>query len=224
MKSRLCFVAILLAGIFLFEGCVIHSPMSETVMFHDKATNPTHESKNGFGFTGSYSPTNSTVDRVGEIETKDSEYETVGKPYNLRGLSGGFYYANYDTAGRYAFSGTLGALVVGLDATAKLWGRNYFTAGVSTPGHLQFYLQHRTLNSPYVALSLGVGYQQNTFFYRTDGYATASRSFNSVGIRSYLIFRDHPETSGVFRIGTYIGYISEIDRPIIQISLLSGFF
>ena len=42
--------ALALAALFVLGGCAVHAPMSETVLFHDYATEPAHDEALGFGY------------------------------------------------------------------------------------------------------------------------------------------------------------------------------
>tara|TARA_R110002050_G_scaffold274215_1_gene418582 strand:+ start:2178 stop:2852 length:675 start_codon:yes stop_codon:yes gene_type:complete len=224
MLSRLLFLTTLLFGALLFEGCVTHSPMSEAVIFHSKEKEPFQENSKERGFSGSYSPTKNTVLRLAELEyPRDPLYDT--RPANRNGLSAGIYLTKYDSEGRYAISGTTGIAVTGVDATVKIWGRNYFTAGVSVPGHLQLYLQQRTVNNSMLGMTLGLGYQRSIFTFHAGNSFIDEVSLNSYGLRSYLFIKEDENTVGPFRsVGIYIGYAPSIELPVVQISFQGGHF
>ncbi len=229
MLSRLLLITLVLSAIFLFEGCATHAPVSENLMFYNKVTNPNHESSNEYGFVSTYSPTKSPAVTFAENEHSERgpDYDYERFTYNRYGLSGGAYLVNYDGEGRFAFSGTVGVLVTGADATVKLWGRNYFTAAISTPMHTQLYLQHRTFNNSKFGAALGIGYQSTAYsFDSQDGFISIERkNLNSFGARGFVIFRDNANiNSPARRFGVYVGYAPLIKRPIVQVSLMNGRF
>ncbi len=203
MKSRLLLLPMVLFGVLLFEGCATHAPISETVMFRDTVPSESHKS---VGPSLSYSPISEDI-------------------VNKNGLSGGIYLVKYDRRGKYAISGTVGVLVTGVDATFKLWDRNFLTAGASIPGHLELYLQHRTLNNSKFGMALGFGYQREALTYYGEEYVFDTRGRNSFGLRGFVIIRDEANPSSpASRIGVYVGYVPLTERPIIQLSFQGGRF
>lgn len=193
-------------------------------MFQSDKKNPIHKNTTGLGFAGSYTPTRKTASRFAEQEYP--EYYTPNRdlPINPNQFSGGLYYAGFDSLVRYAFSVTAGVLVVGLDATAKIKGRNYVTAAYSLGGHGQLYLQHRTLNNSKHAIALGLGYQRTAFFLPREGFHVESKGLDSFGVRSSIIFKNETELAARNKFGVYMGYAPLIDYPIVQFTLVMGRF
>lgn len=221
------FIACLLFSIIpLLNGCIAHSTISESVMFQSDKKNPVHKNTSGFGFAGSYTPTRKTAARFAEIVYPEYSTRNSDLPINPNQFSGGLYYAGFDSLGRYAFSVTAGVLVVGIDATAKIWGRNYVTAGYSLGGHGQLYLQHRTLNNSKHSIALGLGYQRTAFFFNSPsgGFGIDSNGLDSFGVRSSIIFKNDTELAARNKVGVYMGYAPLIDYPVIQLTLVMGRF
>ncbi len=102
--------------------------------------------------------------------------------------------------------------MAGIDATFRLWHRNYLTAGLSAPGRGQLFLQHRAFNSRSVG-AVGLGYQR---------ISLNLESADSFGVRGFAIFGGYGGTGGGIKIGTYAGYMPVLERPILALTLTMG--
>ncbi len=156
VKHMMCRIKPILAlGALLIatSGCVTHSPISESAMFHAATTQPSHQQTIGLGLTGAYAPAQGAA-RVIDAQDQDA----IVNPHRF---GGGVYIAGFDSDGRYGVSATLGVLMAGVDATVRLRHRNYLTAALSVPGQGHIFLQHRTFNSPRLGAAIGVGYQRD---------------------------------------------------------------
>lgn len=211
----------------LLGGCVTHTPISESAIFHDAATHPSHDRTSGFGFVGTYSPARSAAVHLAEREYPEWAYRSQDLPLNANRFSGGLYFASFDRAGRYGVSVTAGAFVAGIDGTLKLWDRNYLTAAVSAPGQGQLFLQHRTFNSPSIGAAFGVGYQRDAFTFDVPSECMCrieSKGVDSFGVRGFAILRSGGDTGGGLKVGTYLGYMPTLERPVLSITLTAGRF
>lgn len=227
--SKLRAPAILaIALIVLFSGgCVSHIPISETVIFHDASTQPSHDRTSGFGFVGTYSPTKDLALDLAEREYPKWAYRKEDLVLNPNRLSGGGYFAGYDSRGRFAVSATVGALVAGMDATAQVWKRNYLTASVSAPGQGQVFAQHRAYNSEQVGAAVGVGLRRAAFTFDVPSECMCrieSTGVNSFGARGFAVLRAAGDRGGGIRVGVYAGYMPELKRPTMSVTLTAGRF
>lgn len=208
----------------LLTGCVTHTPMSEMVMFHSPATHPAYENRRGYGVGLTASPPSPVPQSLARLH-----YPTANRVgvFNPRQFSLGWHTTGFDRKGRLAISLTVGAPVMGADATVQLWHRNYLTAGASVPGQLQAFLQHRSFNSSRLAAAVGLGVRRDAYvltppseamFYSEIEYLT------SVGMRSFLIYRANDSETGGVRIGVYAGYAPAIHQPMLSLSMNFGRF
>ncbi|MFA5670121.1 MAG: hypothetical protein WC967_12845 [Balneolaceae bacterium] len=221
MTRNFGIITFIISITFLLGGCVAHAPMSESLMFHDKATKPTHNSSVELGVAGTYSSTRKAAVKFAEEVYPEEKYKSHDKPVNANRWSGGFYLAHFDDEGRYAFSTTFGVLVIGWDASIKLWGRNYLTAAYSISQHGQLYVQHRAFNNPEYGISLGLGYQSSEFTFDDGLFSLKSNNLNAFGMRGFVIIRDELGTSQM-KFGSFVGYAPLINQPIIQFTLSFG--
>lgn len=217
-----------LAGVLflsvLATGCATHVPASESVLFHEGATAPTHTNEFGIGGTGTLSPVLASPRADARRSSSDRRRSEDAPPNDLQ-AGGGLFLAAYDGQGHYAISGTVGILVAGLDATVQLRGRNYLTAGYSVPNQGQVFLLHRTVNSPQVGAAVGIGgrYEQYAF---SEGYGLSidMEEVASIGTRGFILLRDRGDTKGGIKAGTYVGYVPELNSPVVALTLTVGRF
>ena len=221
MIHRLTPILALGALLIATSGCVSHTPVSESAMFHDRATYPFHQRTMGIGVTGTYAPMQHLTREVATDE--DQSIESV----NPNRLSGGLYLSGYDSSGRFGAGLTLGLFTVGVDATAQLWNRNYLTAALSAPGQGQVILQHRTFNSPQLGAAVGLGYRYDTlaledaFLYGTD---MDGARVHSLGVRALSIIRAQGDTGGGIKVTAFAGYTPTVHRPVVAVTLTVGRF
>ena len=212
-----------LVGLVLLGGCAPHVPVSESVLFHDGATVPTHTNGIGVGVTGTIAPTLAPA-RAIVRRTRPDQDRVEEALINGRQAGAGMFLASYDEEGRYALSATLGFPVVGLDATLKLRGRNYLTVGVS-PSHGQAFLQHRTFNSPRFGAAVGVGGRYERYALGGDyGLAIETEEVASVGTRVFGILRERWDREGGIKAGMYAGYAPRLQSPVVSLTLTVGRF
>lgn len=220
-------VTFALALLFLLaSGCAPHVPISESAMFHDVATQPSHDKTFGIGIVGTYSPTQEIARELAEREYPERK-RREDLPLNPKQLSGGIYLARFDAEGRYGISATVGALVAGVDATVQMWRRNYLTASVSVPGQGHVFLQHRAFNSPELGAAVGVGYRHDAFAF--EGAAPLAielkrAGIHSFGARGFVVHRAKGDTGGGIKIGAYAGYIPTLVQPLFSVNLTVGRF
>lgn len=225
MPSRVsATVACAVIGVLLLGGgCATHVPVSESVLFHDGATLPTHENTRGFGFGGTLAPTRAPA-RIAVRRTQDQDRRRVDL-VNGHQAGGGFFLASYDEQGRYAFAATLGFPLAGVDGTLKIRGRNYLTVGYSFPGQAQAFLLHRTMNSPLFGAAVGIGGRLNTYSYGGDApLSIEATGVLSAGIRGFVTLREKGHTEGGIKFGTYVGYAPKLKQPVLSITLTAGRF
>jgi hypothetical protein len=233
----LLLLGVLLLVCMLLGGCALHTPMSQTLMFHDdEATHPSHRTSHGIGFVGTGTLSSTQFLRREASRQYFVEEAIVNEidPANLDNRSYAFYGSFYSDHG-FAFSATLGT-TIGADATWKLWKRNYLTIGGS-PGGVQAFFSHRTLNRSHLGMAVGAGYRYERKFFdvksRLEGEApsggsgpTAFREIpvHSAGGRFSIVLRPKPEAPGVIRGVLYAGYAPAFRRPVITFGVTTGIF
>lgn len=204
-------------------GCATHVPMSESVLFHDGETLPTHRNNVGFGVAATVAPTLTPARAVNDQHPDGDRRQ--GQAINARRAGGGVFLASYDEEGQYALSATLGYPVAGVDATAKIRGRNYLTIGYSAPRQAQAFLQHRVFNSPRIGAVVGVGGRYDRYaFGGSSILAIEAEHVASIGTRIFGVFREKRDTEGGIEFGTYVGYAPRINRPVVSLTLALGRF
>ena len=217
--SSFAFIALFLGG------CVTHSPVSESIMFHDAATSPAHERNFGVGVVATYAPARGVAAALAEREyprENSSQPLREDLAINPNRLSAGLYFVSFGETGRLGIALTAGLLVAGIDATAKLWGRNYATVALSA-GAQQVFVQRRTYNSPRVGAAVGFGYRREMFLFNGPGnMAFTSLDIDSFGIRGFVLHRSDDASGQAIKLGTYIGFIPSLDRPIVGVTLTAG--
>ncbi|MFB6231258.1 MAG: hypothetical protein ABEL04_08885 [Salinibacter sp.] len=231
----LLLLSVLLLGLaLLLGGCALHTPMSQTLMFHDDgATRPSHRTSHGIGFvgTGTLSSTRFLRREATRRFSMEEAIDTDIDPANLDNRSYALYGSFYSDHG-FAFSVTLGT-AVGADATWKLWKRNYLTIGGS-PGGVQAFLSHRTINRPRLGVAVGAGYRYERKFFDVEtlfeGDAPSQvptyevLPVHSAGGRFSIVLRPKPEAPGVIRGVLYAGYAPVFRRPIVTFGVTTGIF
>ncbi|MFB6274265.1 MAG: hypothetical protein ABEL51_15375 [Salinibacter sp.] len=232
----LLLMGVLLLFCMLLGGCALHTPMSQTLMFHDEGrTHPAHRTSHGIGFvgTGTLSSTQflrrEAVRRFSVEEAIDTDID----PVNLDNRSFALYGSFYSDHG-FALSATLGT-AIGVDATWKLTNRNYLTIGGS-PGGVQAILSHRTLNRPYLGVAVGAGYRYERKFFDVDNLLEGETPsggldplddvlpVHSAGGRLSVVLRPKPKTPGVVRGVLYAGYAPAFQRPVVTFGVTAGIF
>ena len=210
----------------LLAGCVTHSPMSESVIFHDPATRPMHTEEHGFGGALTATPASRLSADLLRLRRPESQRREIYKPLNTPRFSAGAYWARYDASGRFGFAITAGLPVAGIDGTVKLWQRNYLSAAVSAPGQGQVFLQHRTYNREKQGVSVGVGYRREAFTYLDleEWIGTAIERVDSFGVRGFAVLRGDGSVMKGARIDLYVGYVTELDRATLSIGVTTGGF
>lgn len=214
-----------LVGLLLIGGgCAPHVPVSESVLFHDGTTLPTHENTRGFGFAGTVSPTRAPARAVRRRAHPDRDPRREGL-INGRQAAGGLFLASYDDQGRYAFAATLGVPVIGVDATLKVLGRTYVTVGYSGPGQVQAFLLHRTFNSSPVGAAVGVGARYEEYAHDGDFmFDIDTERATSLGARGFVILREDGDRTGGIKLGTYAGYAPRLNTPVLSLTVTAGRF
>lgn len=217
-------VACALVVVLLGGGCATHVPVSESVLFHDRTTLPSHTNNWGFGVTATMAPTLApaltTIRKTYPNRNRKQE-----RLINGRKAGGGFFVASYDEEGDYAFSATLGFPVVGFDATLKIRGRNYLTVGYSAPNQGQVFLQHRAFNSPRFGAAVGVGGRYERYAFGGDHlFAIEEAGVASVGTQLFGVLREKMDQQGGIKFGTYAGYAPRLDCPVVSLTVTLGTF
>ncbi|GIV61543.1 MAG: hypothetical protein KatS3mg044_0409 [Rhodothermaceae bacterium] len=204
-------LTILLVALWL-GGCAMHAPMSETYVFHDRQhTRPAHTADVTLGFTA----TQSLLPRR-LLETRDNK---LANPFQR---AGGGYVGLYHK--EIALSLSAGALMLGADATFRLWGRNYASVLASFGGWRLTWL-HRTLNTPRLGATLGLVVQREYLTFWCEGdFCTSDRWLTSAGLRASGILRTAPTDNGVLHGGLYLGYAPDLRRPVLQLTVSFGNF
>lgn len=214
----------LVSAILFGGGCAMHVPVSESVLFHDGATLPTHENTRGFGFAGTLAPTRAPARVVGRRAHPDRAREREDL-VNGRQAGGGLFFASYDEQGRYAFAATLGVPVMGFDATLKIRGRNYLTVGYSGPGQVQAFLLHRTFNSPVLGAAVGIGGRYEEYAHDGDFmFDIDTERVASIGGRGFVTLRENGDREGGIKAGMYAGYAPRLQSPVVSLTLTVGRF
>ena len=120
--------------LLMLNGCALHAPKSELVMFKDPVIYPHATHRGGWGFSvmggSSY-----------ESGLRREEFEGFETPptykigfTNRHKLGGGFYFLSSDEESDGSVSTTLGLGAAGLDVTGGVFGRWYFTVSGSFLG------------------------------------------------------------------------------------------
>lgn len=230
----LLLMGMLLLVCALLGGCALHTPMSQTLMFHDDGhTHPSHRTSHGIGVvgTGTLSSTQflrrEATRRFSVEEAIDNEID----PVNLDNRSYALYGSFYSDHG-FALSATLGTSV-GVDATWKLWTRNYLTIGGS-PGGVQAFLSHRTVNRPRLGVAVGAGYRYERKFFDVENLLEddapsqvptfETLPVHSAGGRLSVVLRPEAEAPGVIRGVLYAGYAPAFRRPVVTFGVTTGIF
>ena len=205
-------------------GCVSHSPVSELLIFHDVATTPSSENSSGFGMAVSMQPLN-PARNISEAIHEGTGKNYADNPYNSYRLSAGFYAARFDEKGDFAIATTFGVMVAGIDATAKLWRRNYLSVGVSAPRQMHLGLMHRTYNSTRLGAAVGLAYKREVYAFPTGCYCYgADESINTAGGRAFLVYRPDRNGGSGMKVGLYAGYAPQLSRPLFTLTLVTGRF
>jgi len=231
----LLLLGVLLLGLtLLLSGCALHTPMSQTLMFHDDgATRPSHRTSHGIGVvgTGTLSSTRflrrEAIRRFSVDEAIDNEIEPANIDNRSYALYGSFYSDH-----RFALSATLGT-AIGIDATWKLWKRSYLTIGGS-PGGVQAFLSHRALNRPHLGVAVGAGYRYERKFFDVENLFEGDAPsqvptyevlpVHSAGGRLSVVLRPKAEAPGGIRGILYTGYAPAFQRPVITVGITAGIF
>lgn len=182
--------------IFILSGCAVHSPMSEMLMFQKKK-----------GFDGRYyrarysqtlisSTTNLYPKRPIEQYARKLHPESTGESYDYSPAQ--TFTTNAillsDKTDKFAVSLAMGN-VLGIDATARIWGNLYFTGTISgyEKAQGQLIVQERILDGNPVGLSVGATYLRNYNMVYTGGsgctfcYPSTDFYTHSIGIRSLIM-------------------------------------
>ncbi|PSQ81527.1 MAG: hypothetical protein BRD41_02310 [Bacteroidetes bacterium QS_1_63_11] len=226
-------VFVLIAGM-LFGGCALHTPMSQTLMFHDDgSTQPSHRTSHGIGVvgTGTLSSTHFLRQEANRRFSVDEAIDNEIEPANVDNRSYALYGSFYSDHG-FALSATLGT-AIGVDATWKLWRRNYLTVEGS-PGGAQAFLSHRALNRSHLGVAVGTGYRYERKFFdvenRFEGDAPSQvptyevLPVHSAGGRLSVVLRPKLAAPGVIRGILYAGYAPVFQRPVITFGITTGVF
>lgn len=217
-------VCVLVGALALGGGCAPHVPVSESVMFHDGATLPSHTNESGLGVAATLAPTRAPARAVTRASRSGREHRRKDL-INGRQAGAGLFGAWYDRDGHYAVSGTLGIPMSGLDATLRIRGRNYVTVGVSVPGQGQAFLSHRTFNSPRFGAAVGVGGRYTQYAAEgTSMLAIDTERVASIGARLFGLVREQGHTEGGVKFGTYAGYAPRLHRAVFSLTLTVGQF
>lgn len=210
---------------FVTAGCVSHSPVSELLIFHDDKTAPSSDNSSGFGMAVSMQPVNPARDAAGTRLEPESTENHTDDPYNAYRLSAGFYAARFDDQGKFAIAATFGIMVAGIDATAKLYGRNYLTAGVSAPRQFQAGLVHRAYNSRRLGIAVGPGYKREVYALPTSCYCYGpTENIGTIGGQTFFLYRPDGKGASGMKLGLYAGYAPSIDKPLFTVTLVTGRF
>lgn len=230
----LLLMGILLLCCLLLGGCALHTPMSQTLLFHDDgATHPSHRTSHGIGVVGT-GTLSSTQFLRREADRRFSDDEAAVNdidPTNLDNRSLAFYGGYYSDHG-FALSATLGT-ALGLDATWKIRTRNYLTVGGS-PGGAHVFLSHRALNRPYLGAAIGAGYRYERKFFDVENLLEDEASsqvptydvlpVHSAGARLSVVLRPRADAPGTVRGTLYAGYAPTFQRPVITFGVTAGIF
>ena len=235
LLTDLFFIVVLLLTVgMLLGGCAVHTPMSQTLMFHDQeATQPAHRTSHGIGFVGTGTLTSTrflrreATRRFSVAEAIDNEIDPANPDNRSYALYGSFYSEH-----GFPLSATLGT-AVGIDATWKLWKRNYLTIGGS-PGGAQAFLSHRTINRPHVGVAVGPAYRYERKFFDVENLFEGDAPsqiptyevlpLHSAGGRFSIVLRPKPEAPGVIRGVLYAGYAPLYRRPVVTFGITTGIF
>ena len=225
-SSRFCQLVLSL-GFLAVGGCVTHTPMSETVIFHTPQTTPRSTNLMSRGVTLTVSPTGNFGKGLYAPVYRDSRYDDAPMTSDY---SVGYYFTSYDPTGRVAFSVTAGLGVAGVDATLKLARRTYAVAGASMPGNAQAWVMHRTYNGPQASVAVGGGVSHQVIAFQHPNpspYAwypsTIERTVDVVGVRGYAISHLRTPAKGV-QLGTMVGYAPALNQMAATVSLSVGSF
>lgn len=208
MRSIVC-ISLL---IFFAAGCAIHSPMSEMLMFHEKAT------MDGETYQARYSHTLLSVTTNIYAEREFLQYANRYYPlnsdesYDYQPPQSVVTHAIFmsDKTDKVVLSLVFGN-ALGADATAKIAGNSYLTGAVNYTGEPQGLLivQQRLLDGNPVGLSLGVSVVRNYQIIGVDGnwhcvFCFPSKEFytTSAGIRTVLTLT-HPSPAKTARMFLY---------------------
>jgi hypothetical protein len=204
-------------------------PMSETVMFRDPATPFPHNGKFGLGLVATHATARGAVEKVRTRDPRaldDDDHFVSTRSY-------GVSLSAFDPEGRYAISFT-GGFPFGGDVTWQLRGRNYVTVALSITGVEgkpplgQLYLQHRALNSPYLAGAVGLGARHELLAYPNDSThplgGTSTARVASAGVRGFLILRGGRGSRSGISISSYAGFMPRLKEPIVSATLTVGGF
>lgn len=222
--------------VLLLPGCAVHVPMSQTLMFHeDGVTEPSHPTGFGVGLatTGRLTSTEHLREAAQQRFAVEEAVDNFIDPSNLGNESLGLYGSIYSDP-QFAISATLGGAVAGIDMTFKTWKRKYLTVSGSLRGGAQAFVQHRTINSPYLGLALGAGYRYEPQLFDVEtlyeGDAPSqvptykAIPVHSVGGRALLVLRPGPEAPGLVLGTLYAGYAPEFRRAVVTFGISVGVF
>ena len=232
MKSRHAGLQlVLLSMAAVLSGCVAHTPMSEMVMFRDPATPVRHEGSVSVGLmysvSATYKPTEAWYKK--DFPQFADRREPVG-----RVGTGGLYGSIVGKEGKLGVSFFLGPNP-GMDATAKVFRRNYVTVGMTgykrdfgSSGIFQAYLQHRAINRGAFAAAVGVGGRHEILMV-SEGCENLMGCWYdtrvaSVGVRGFALLRSPNSARTGFKLSGYVGYIPYVDQPIASVSVTAGGF
>lgn len=220
------------------SGCATHLPMSDSIMFHDRArTRPAHRTPIGLGVAMSQA-VSSTDFLQNEAYRRWYVDGASGRiePINVGVRGEAFYVALYN-AGTFSLSGSFGPNVIGADMTAKLYGRNYVTASGSLWGGSQLIFQHRAFNSPALGAAVGLFYRQDRASFDvqlSQRYEEApceycERSFyvNTIGGTATVVGRlvaRGESAPGPLRATLQLGYVPEYNRVVVRFGAAIGIF
>lgn len=230
----LLLMGILLLCCLLLGGCALHTPMSQTLLFHDDgATHPSHRTSHGIGVVGT-GTLSSTQFLRREADRRFSVDEAVANyidPANVDNRSLALYGGYYSDHG-FALSATLGT-AIGLDATWKVRKRNYLTLGGSFGG-VQAFLTHRVFNRQFLGVAVGAGYRYERKFFEVENLLEGEAPsqipthevipVHSAGSRISVVLRPNTQLPGVIRGALYAGYAPAFQRSVVTFGITTGIF
>ena len=235
MISRIALPLMLV--LLMVNGCALHQPMSELVIFRDEVRYPDSTYKGGLGLTtGAQTSYQQRLRKDFRSEiSPGAEFSdaTVSNPHKL---GAGIYFANYDTEPKQSFSASVGFAMLGADMTMRVAPQWFVTVSGSAGGGGQVVIQRLVTQPGRFGASVGVDARIMHHWLDNNEVSSATfslgpdetRNIYAFGVKGLFVYRAGPgpalRDDAIYFINLYAGYAPQIERPVLGVALGLGTF